>query len=494
MEGIDMAEQNLSNGSLNTLQDAGAQEYIQKNLFTNDFEPLITANDNKSENCTSKGFSNDLKHQGVPLHTISLLNGRFKMTPVRRMFCLLVLFDCLMTFLMWVIFLQVDGGFSKNVVKEVVRYQFTSSYFDVVAISFGRSALLLLAYACIFKSQKWYMIAIMTASSTIFLLVKVFKIAKINEGAPMSYLLIIYSFVICWCEAWHFDYQVIPKETHKKTGLEVLPNVIAGSYSGKAYLKSFPQGPHSAAYFTPHAQSIYRARTISDGSQSSSVSNLSQELQNAQEMDRSWISKGNDNVHEVLKIFFINEEWHLEQKETDNISVYTRYFKGIGKVFKMETRLDVSSNILDKLFWDDVENHSIWNSSVKECQVFHRVNKNTDILYTVSSEAAGGVIANRDFVVLRRRKKKGPITLLCSVSIETDLLPTKSGIIRGHNGPGGFILRDIPNEPGKTELFWLLNTDIKGWLPSRLVEQSLSGVMVNTVRDIRRYLMNMPSS
>ena len=94
--------------------------------------------------------------------------------------------------------------------------------------------------------------------------------------------------------------------------------------------------------------------------------------------------------------------------------------------------------------------------------------------------------------------------------------------LRGHNGPGGFILRNIPDEPDKTEFIWILNTDIKvivcvkmvygfvklllskfpqkcffllqGWLPSRLVEQSLGGVMVNTVRDIRKYLLTMPSA
>lgn len=34
---------------------------------------------------------------------------------------------------------------------------------------------------------------------------------------------------------------------------------------------------------------------------------------------------------------------------------------------------------------------------------------------------------------------------------------------RGHNGPGGWILRDIPDEPNKTEFIWLLNTELKVW-------------------------------
>ena len=37
---------------------------------------------------------------------------------------------------------------------------------------------------------------------------------------------------------------------------------------------------------------------------------------------------------------------------------------------------------------------------------------------------------SRDFVMLRRRKKKGPLTLLCGASVETDLVPVDSSVVR----------------------------------------------------------------
>ena len=37
---------------------------------------------------------------------------------------------------------------------------------------------------------------------------------------------------------------------------------------------------------------------------------------------------------------------------------------------------------------------------------------------------------------------------------------SSSYLLRGTNGPGGWVLRDIPGEPNKTEFIWLLNTKL----------------------------------
>ena len=37
---------------------------------------------------------------------------------------------------------------------------------------------------------------------------------------------------------------------------------------------------------------------------------------------------------------------------------------------------------------------------------------------------------SRDFVVLRRRKKKGPLTLMCFASVDTDLVPVDNSVVR----------------------------------------------------------------
>ena len=151
----------------------------------------------------------------------------------------------------------------------------------------------------------------------------------------------------------------------------------------------------------------------------------------------------------------------MEREERDDITVQSRFFEGIGKVYKMESVVDCPSVVLGRLFWEDVESQPSWNPNVMECQIFERLNQKTEIIYSTASEAAGGLISPRDFVTVRRRKRKGPLHLNISCSVDSKDIPVKPNVIRAHNGPGGWVMRDIPGEPNKSEFIWLLNTDLK---------------------------------
>ena len=49
----------------------------------------------------------DLQQQSAERDEINAIEMRFGLTPVRRMFCLLALFDFLLVFLLWIIYVQV---------------------------------------------------------------------------------------------------------------------------------------------------------------------------------------------------------------------------------------------------------------------------------------------------------------------------------------------------------------------------------------------------
>ncbi len=49
----------------------------------------------------------DVQQQSVERQEIDAIEMRFGLTPVRRMFCLLALFDFLFVFLLWIIYAQV---------------------------------------------------------------------------------------------------------------------------------------------------------------------------------------------------------------------------------------------------------------------------------------------------------------------------------------------------------------------------------------------------
>lgn len=494
----------MMSSNLHTLDDNGAENYIEENLHDDIVDeesrllqppiPAYSLPYNQPVTIPYQQYQYYVQHSiDENMHRSVYQRespGKFGMSPVRRMFCLLVIFDCLLTFLMWVIYLQIIGDLNKNIVEDVIHYTIKTSFFDVVVLSVSRGALLLLFYSFTCKSTKWYIVALTTSSNTVFLMAKVF-LTSFGHGQPLNYLLIIFSFVICWCEAWHFDFQVIPNElnTNDKVVQASIPGIAGDrSIAGRSLFKG-----GTSAFYTPYGGSIYQARSPSQDTDSS-ISNFSEELNELEETDHQLIRISKDTVHMVFRMLYINDGWILEREERDNIIVTSRMFEGVGKVYKLEGIIEVPSKVLDRLFWEDVDSQPSWNASVRECQIVRRVNNKTDILYSVAAEAGAGIIASRDFVSLRRRKRKGPLTLLCAASVETDLIPVKKSIIRGRNGPGGWVLRDLVGEPSKTEFIWLLNTELKGWLPQRLVEQSLAGVMIDTARDIRKHASTLPRS
>ncbi|XP_028283751.1 STARD3 N-terminal-like protein [Parambassis ranga] len=129
---------------------------------------------------------------------------------VRRTFCLFVTFDLLFITLLWIIELNVNGGIQKQLEIEVLHYDYHASFFDIFLLAVFRFAALILAYA-VCKLRHWWAIAITTAVSCAFLIVKVILSKLLSQGA-FGYLLPIISFVLAWIETWLLDFKVLPQE------------------------------------------------------------------------------------------------------------------------------------------------------------------------------------------------------------------------------------------------------------------------------------------
>ncbi|XP_014747164.1 PREDICTED: MLN64 N-terminal domain homolog isoform X2 [Sturnus vulgaris] len=103
---------------------------------------------------------------------IESYEGREKksISDVRRTFCLFVTFDLLFITLLWIIELNVKGGIETTLEKEVLHYDYSSSYFDIFLFS---------------------------------------------QGA-FGYVLPIISFILAWIETWFLDFKVLPQETEEE--------------------------------------------------------------------------------------------------------------------------------------------------------------------------------------------------------------------------------------------------------------------------------------
>jgi len=94
-------------------------------------------------------------------------------------------------------------------------------------------------------------------------------------------------------------------------------------------------------------------------------------------------------------------------------------------------------------------------------------------------------VSNRDFVFASRVIRIGNDFLLTARSIETELSPERSGIVRGSIDTSGFYLQQIAE--GVTRVTYVVNVDPKGMLPLFLVNK-LGNNQCQVVHKIRTRL------
>ncbi|KAM8838253.1 STARD3 N-terminal-like protein isoform 1-T1 [Synchiropus picturatus] len=167
---------------------------------------------------------------------------------VRRTFCLFVTFDLLFVSLLWIIELNVNGGIPTQLDKEVLHYDYHASFFDIFLLAVFRFAVLILAYA-VCRLRHWWAIAMTTAFSCAFLIVKVVLSKLLSQGA-FGYLLPIISFVLAWIETWLLDFKVLPQEAEEENRYRSLLDAAERAplmYAGPLSDGQFYSPPESVA-------------------------------------------------------------------------------------------------------------------------------------------------------------------------------------------------------------------------------------------------------
>ncbi|XP_075068670.1 STARD3 N-terminal-like protein [Mixophyes fleayi] len=159
---------------------------------------------------------------------------------VRRTFCLFVTFDLLFVTLLWIIELNANINIIEALQKEVLHYDYYYSFFDIFLLSFFRFNVLIIAYA-VCKLRHWWAVAVTTATTCAFLILKVILSKLFSQGA-FGYVLPIISFILAWIEVWFLDFKVLPQEAEEENR-----RLMIQSVSERAVL--LPPGPRSDGQF-----------------------------------------------------------------------------------------------------------------------------------------------------------------------------------------------------------------------------------------------------
>ncbi|CAG9860018.1 unnamed protein product [Phyllotreta striolata] len=406
-------------------------------------------------------------------------NGR--MSNVRRFFCLFVTFDFLFTSLMWIICVMLNGEYIvKALIEQVVHYNIHTSLFDIVLVSFCRFFILILFYAIIYINH-WIVISLSTAVTCAFLIAKVLYFDWPHSSQPVfEVLLVLASFVIAWGEAWFLDFRVIPQENYA--------NRFIVANERTPLIRSYVQGLPST--YTESVGNFYSPQ----GTPENSVRRFQQNdripyefipIKFSKQDEDNYKHVASKNLIEAWKLFE-EKDWVLE-RQFENDQVYTRLDQSRRKIFKLQAPIDVDPKyLLEELYYRE-HDFPMWNSNIKECYKIHSFDEYTDITYTVSKEAVGGLVASRDFVNLRHWGKRDHSYVICVCKTEHPSFPISKKIVRGENNIGCFVIETM-DDSKKSVLHWIVNIDLKLWLPGTVLDSEMTNMMFNFIKELRNYI------
>ncbi|MED6281807.1 StAR- lipid transfer protein 3 [Characodon lateralis] len=403
---------------------------------------------------------------------------RKAVSDVRRTFCLFVTFDLLFITLLWIIELNVTGTLLENLEDQVVRYNFKSSFFDIVVLALFRFLCLQIGYAA-FRLKHWWVVAVSTLVTSVFLVVKVIISELLSKNA-FGYVLPITSFVVAWLETWFLDFKVLSQEADDERTYLAAVNA-ACERAPMIYSRPVSDGQ----FYSP-------PESVADSDEDLDEEGLWRKAVTFQE--KEYVKQGREAMSVVEQILTQEENWKFEKNNDMGDSVYTLEIPYHGRTFILKGLMQCPAEFVYQEVILQPEKMVQWNKTVSVCQILQRVDDNTLVTYDVSAGAAGGVVSARDFVNVRRVERKRDCYMSAGMATNHDAKPPCGHYVRGENGPGGFVVLKSSSNPSVCTFIWVLNTDLKGRLPRYLIHQSLAATMFEFMSHLRQRIADLRPS
>ncbi|XP_077416545.1 steroidogenic acute regulatory protein, mitochondrial [Vanacampus margaritifer] len=204
------------------------------------------------------------------------------------------------------------------------------------------------------------------------------------------------------------------------------------------------------------------------------------------EEEMSYVKQGEDALQKAIGILSEQEGWTVETVAANGDKVLSKVLPGIGKVFRLEVLLEQHPDSLYGELVGNMEQMGEWNPNVKQVKIIQKIGMDTMVTHEVSGDTPGNVVGPRDFVSVRCAKRRGSTCFLAGTSTQHPNMPEQRGVVRAENGPTCIVLKPSSEDPNKTKFTWLLNIDLKGWIPKTIINKVLSQTQVDFANHLRQ--------
>ncbi|KAM3868693.1 steroidogenic acute regulatory protein, mitochondrial-like [Diretmus argenteus] len=202
-----------------------------------------------------------------------------------------------------------------------------------------------------------------------------------------------------------------------------------------------------------------------------------------------YVQQGEAAMRKALDILENKEGWKTEIAEDNGDVICSKVMAGARQVFRLEAVLDASAEELYDILFVRVEEMHRWNPSIQHIKVLLHVGPGTVVTHEVSAETAGNLIGQRDFLSVRHSCKHKSCIHLGGAATQLESFPPQKGFVRAEDGPTCIIIEALADDARRSRFTWLLNMDVKGWLPKSIVNQALPRAQLDFTRHLRRRLL-----
>lgn len=422
-----------------------------------------------------------------------------KISPVRRFFALLATFDVCFCSFLWMLCAMLQYKSVKLVYEnEILAYGISSSLFDMSVLAALRFLVLLVAYV-VFRLKHWFLVAVMTTLSGAVVIAKTFLYdwqaqLSVNSGVLAGVLLLVTSFVLPWGQAWFLDFRVVPSENRASQLLARIVNDAFPPVPSTVRRENVRSEDGGTTFYSPDSGS-------ENESAGESEARFRSELQLPHDLhvrfepeiapkqlppeERAYKRRAEEALDTALKVFH-ESNWKTEKMDHDG-AIQTCHHSKFGKIYKYAGTLPAPPETVLDILFNKLDQQVLWNPSVKEARVVESIDSQTDIVY-ILSEGIKGVISSRDFVNLRMWQRRGESYLLCAICAEHTKAPPKKTVVRGEQGPLLYMLAPSDSEIHRSKFQWLLNVNLKGWIPQYIIDKAMAKSMLDYAEALKTHL------
>ncbi|NXW65340.1 STAR protein, partial [Eurystomus gularis] len=205
-------------------------------------------------------------------------------------------------------------------------------------------------------------------------------------------------------------------------------------------------------------------------------------------MDLSYITQGERALQRALSILQHHTSWQAEMMLDAGATVSSTALPGLGKVFRAEVVLAVPVALLHQELFERIEQMPQWNPTLSRVKVLQRIGTDTLVTHEVTAPSPGNLVGQRDFVSVRHRGRRDTTVYLVGTTTHAEPLPLQEGCIRAESRLSCIVLQPLAGDPSRTRFTWLLSMDLKGWIPTSVINRILPQSQADFIKHLCQHL------